>query len=625
MKIVENGNAVCGIVLPQKPTKRELFAAEELIKYIEEISGAKLKITDEYEYKIIIGEPDKNKYAQELITQEEFDNLVPGPEGFMIYSNEKYLLLAGSSKNEKEMERGTIYAVYEFLEKYLGSSLCAYCKDGVDCGEYVPKSSDIEIKETKYVKECADVTYRTAIVQYSCWVGNPNHELNEKFISWLAKNRYNRILTWASIYEGYKENGMLEEAEKRGILFSVGHHEATRLFLPHEGNKYFPEKYYETHPEFYKLQSDGTRFYMKKDAYGGQLILCVRNEEMLDTLSNNIVKWIDENEQVDTICLWPNDDISEACQCEECKKFSKMQNYTYLVDQVARRVVKKRKYAKIDMLTYHDMYKCELDDVSSSVVIDQSVWIDKGIRSVGKPDGSCLIGTHFEDIVTEWMNSGAKVVFYDYFMGIYGSKQKWMPIADEMQAICKFFKEKGILGLGTQIETFNMWNNIFNFYTYGRTAYNSDLSLLDNLDKFCEIFESASPIIKEIILYGESVIDGNNEITTAGENLINAIDKEKVYSLYEKALKTAETKRARNNVRMMRMVFRYSDLEATNPRLDVPVWVESNSADETGEMWFMHERFDSFLSGQEGYGIAIPVFKRNDVEFTPDYWYDFES
>ena len=29
----------------------------------------------------------------------------------------------------------------------------------------------------------------------------------------------------------------------------------------------------------------------------------------------------------------------------------------------------------------------------------------------------------------------------------------------------EFFKEKGILGLGTQIEVYNMWNNIFNFFT----------------------------------------------------------------------------------------------------------------------------------------------------------------
>ena len=125
-------------------------------------------------------------------------------------------------------------------------------------------------------------------------------------------------------------------------------------------------------------------------------------------------------------------------------------------------------------------------------------------------------------------------------------------------------------------------------------------------------------------MYGESVVDGNNEIMTAGEQLIKNVDKEKIYELYEEALKKAETNRARNNVRMMRMVFRYSDLEVNNPKFDVSVWAESNSIDETGEMWFMRENFDSFLSGREGYGIAIPVFKKNDVKFTPDYWYDFE-
>ena len=624
MKITEKGKSVCGIVLPQNPTKRELHAAEEIICYIKKISGAEIEITDKYEYKIIIGEPDKNDYAKELMSQQEFEKLVPGPEGFIIYSDEKCLFLAGSSKNEHEMERGTVYAVYEFLERCLGCSLCAYSKDNVDAGEYLPEKSDIEIDRMQYVKACADISYRTAIVQYSAWAGNPNHKLNEKFITWLSKNRYNRILTWASIYEGYKENGMVEEAEKRGILFSVGHHESIKLFLPHEGNKYFSEKYYETHPEFYKLQSDGTRFFMRSEDYDGQLILCVRNEEMLDTLSDNIVKWIDENGQVDTICLWPNDGINEACQCEKCKKYSKMENYTYLVDRVARRVSKKRSYVKIDMLTYNDMYKCELDDVSSSVVVDQSTLLDSGLRSVGKPDGSCLIGTHFEDIVSEWKKSGAEVVFYDYFMGVYGSKQKWLPMADEMQAICKFFKEKGILGLGTQIEVYNMWNNIFNFFTFGRTAYDNELSLEDNLNKFCKIFGNASSIIKEIVLYGESVVDGNNEIMTAGEQLIKNVDKEKIYELYEEALKKAETNRARNNVRMMRMVFRYSDLEVNNPKFDVSVWAESNSIDETGEMWFMRENFDSFLSGREGYGIAIPVFKKNDVKFTPDYWYDFE-
>mgnify|MGYP003462456535 FL=1 len=145
MKITEKGKSVCGIVLPQNPTKRELHAAEEIICYIKKISGAEIEITDKYEYKIIIGEPDKNDYAKELMSQQEFEKLVPGPEGFIIYSDEKCLFLAGSSKNEHEMERGTVYAVYEFLERCLGCSLCAYSKDNVDAGEYLPEKSDIEI------------------------------------------------------------------------------------------------------------------------------------------------------------------------------------------------------------------------------------------------------------------------------------------------------------------------------------------------------------------------------------------------------------------------------------------------------------------------------------------------
>ena len=73
MEIVKNGKALCGVVLPDNPTEREIFASEELIRYIEKISGAKLEITENCENKIIIGEPSKNKFAEELMSQEEFE------------------------------------------------------------------------------------------------------------------------------------------------------------------------------------------------------------------------------------------------------------------------------------------------------------------------------------------------------------------------------------------------------------------------------------------------------------------------------------------------------------------------------------------------------------------------
>ena len=323
MKIVENGNAVCGIVLPENPTPREVFAADELIAYVERISGARLEITDAYPNKILIGEPEKNPYAAAMLTQAEFDALVPGPEGFMIFAQGENLLLAGSSKHPTEKERGTVYSVYAFLEQFLGCSLSAFSKAGVDAGEYIPKMQEIIVADAKYVKACADLPYRTAIVQYDAWAANPNHALTVPFLDWLCKNRYNRILTWSSIYEEFKKNGMLNEAIKRGLSFSVGHHEAIRLFLPHEGNAYFPEKYYQTHPEFYKLLEDGTRHFMKPGAFGGQFILCGRNQEGIRTFAENVLAWLDQNPEVDIVTLWPNDGRAVGCQCRECLKHTK--------------------------------------------------------------------------------------------------------------------------------------------------------------------------------------------------------------------------------------------------------------------------------------------------------------
>lgn len=626
MKIVENGRAMCGIVMPGNPTPREEFAASELISYIKKISGIKLEITDQYENKIIIGEPDKNLYARELLTQEQFEELVPGPEGFLIYVKGNHLLLAGSSKNANEMERGTVYCIYELLESFLGCSLAAFSKAGVEAGEYIPKQKTIEIDDINYVKACADVSYRTAIVQYDAWAGSPNHKLNIPFLDWLCKNRYNRILTWSSIYEEYKQNGMLGEAIKRGLLFSVGHHEAIRLFLPHEGNEYFSEKYYETHPEFYKLLDDGSRYFMKPGDFDGQFILCTRNRECIETFAQNVITWLDQNPQVDIVTLWPNDGRADGCLCSACQKYTKTANYTYFVDEVSKIVSGKMPNVKIDQIAYNDVVNCESEIISPSVLIDESTWhTESGLRTVGKPDGSCLKDTVYEESLLSWQKAGAQVVYYDYFMGNYGAMQRWMPMADEMQAMCKRFVEKGILGLGTQIEVFNVWNNIFNFYTYGRTAYDTELSLEDNLNEFCKIFGGAAPMLKEIMLMGESVIDGQVQIQEAGEYLIQNIDKEKVYSLYEDALKAADTKLARNNVRLMRMVFRYSDLEVTSEKLDVSVpHPFSKAADKAGELWYINENFGSYLTGKEGYGAAFAVKKLSDAVFMPNAWYKFE-
>ena len=40
---------------------------------------------------------------------------------------------------------------------------------------------------------------------------------------------------------------------------------------------------------------------------------------------------------------------------------------------------------------------------------------------------------------------------------------------------------------------------------------------------------------------------------------------------------------------------------------------------------YMRENFDSYVSGNEGYGVAFPVWFKSNGNYLPDEWYDFEG
>ena len=76
---------------------------------------------------------------------------------------------------------------------------------------------------------------------------------------------------------------------------------------------------------------------------------------------------------------------------------------------------------------------------------------------------------------------------------------------------------------------------------------------------------------------------------------------------------------------MLRMVFRYTDIETQDPisRVEEFNIVESRYADSTGELAKMAE-FDSFWKNNPGHGIMIPV-NSSKTNYAYDKWYDFEE
>lgn len=629
--MVLEANKKVELILPSNAAKCEVFAAEEFAKYLKLSMGISVQIKKDTEETcaealcFLIGSPKQNKYADSLISAKDFQEQVTGPEGMCICTKGNSVLLAGSEDGDG-YNRGALYAVYEFLERYVGCCFGAYSKPGVSAGEIVPYHKQLELKDTTYIKKQSDLQYRTAIVQFNNWAGNADHTLTSVFIDWLAKNRYNRILTWVSVYETMKRLGYLSECEKRGIRFSVGHHESIKTWLPPYGNAYFPTAYAKEHPEFYRLCEDGSRFLPKdENDYNGQLLLCCRNSQLLDEIGMNLNRWIDQNPLVDIIPFWPNDGESPQCCCDECAKHSKMENYLYFENEIAKRVTAVHPNVKIDVLVYLDLWKCPENIVlSDGVLIDQSTWAKFGLRTCGKPDGSCLIGTEYENNLLSYRDKCKNLVFYEYYMGHYGNRQKLMPSADELQSLYQHYMEVGIGGSGTQIECFNIWNNLLNFYAFARTAYDASISLTDSIHAITRLFGKAAEEMAEILHLYEQTMDGQVSIFESGLYFTKQIDSDLIYSLYEKALEKADDVISRNNIRLMRMVFRYVMLSSEDKTEDTQEFVV-RYIDPTGELSYMSTVFDSCWQTKGGYAIAIPTDnKLVDVPERDDQWYRFE-
>ena len=631
-----HSSAKISIVLPECATTREQFATEELYKYLAKLfPGISVNTYTDSEQvtgdKILIGGPEHNKITAQYISVEDFDAVVPGPEGMMIkVFGSDTLVLAGSNKNVLEKERGTIYSVYEFLERFAGCSFGAYFNPDYVGGEYIPTLTELNLDSIEYIKNRADNPYRGAIPQYSH--GSKNDALtlialNIPFYDWLIKNRYNILTFWFGIYEVLKENGVIAELDRRGFEIGVGNHAGIRTMLPPYGNDYFSEHYAETHPEFFRLQEDGTRF-SKWDNHWGQWILCSRNQELIDTMANNIISWLDKNPAVNRLDIEPQDGMAPQCVCPECSKYTKTENYVYFINEVLKRVRTAHPDVILGACAYTDLWECpDTVTIDSGMSVLEAVWHSSGICSVGKPDGSCINGTFYEKDLLKWKEAGASVNYYHYYMGCYPARQRYMPAADEMQALQRRCNEVGIDGIETQVECYNFWNNVFNFYCLSRVGYDNELTMQQQLEKFSAIFGEGAPYICEIITHAEDVLDGQVSIMKAGLYLMEHLDKKRVYDLFEKALAAATTPFARNNIRMFRMGIRYSDLECavTDMIDDTNYKVMEACPDPTGELYYISHSYDSFRWNRPGFGIMIPLDCEKALDFVPDYWYAFEK
>jgi uncharacterized protein DUF4838/glycosyl hydrolase family 67 len=263
--LVSDGKTDYVIALPAAPDDPVRKAAEELRDHLRQVTGVELKIVLEDEVaadapQIVVGPA---KRLKQLAPQLDLNSL--GHDGIVIKTVGDNLVLAGRGT------RGTLYAVYTFLEDVVG------CRWWTSQESYMPQKAVLEVP-------AMDVSYA------------PPLRYREAFY---------RDTFGGATAARFKLNGHHHRvpAEYGGHYRFVGFVHSFFPLLP-------PSKYFEKHPEWYS-EINGKRMV-------GRSQLCLTNDQMREELVKVALERLRAEPDAGFISISQNDWHGQ-CQCEACR------------------------------------------------------------------------------------------------------------------------------------------------------------------------------------------------------------------------------------------------------------------------------------------------------------------
>ena len=292
----ENGVATADIVLPAKPNKAEQFAAEELKYHLEKATGGKFVIASEEGFNeklrkchFYVG---ATVAARKAGLKMEFEM-----DEYAVDRKSERIFLRGGDRDGTAVGnswsaacQGTLYAVYEFLEKMMGVK---WIWPG-ESGEVVPKSPDLS-----FVK--VSLAGKTPLVMRTWRLGPPGKS----------------TLGWAG---GAAPRDAFYESQRK---FLVRHRQGSSMCFNYGHNfSGWWKRFGKTHPEYFARLCNGKRETMKGDEGGQYSMLC---ESEPGVWRQIVADWLRSPERKPgnipykpylNLC---ENDSPGMCTCERCR------------------------------------------------------------------------------------------------------------------------------------------------------------------------------------------------------------------------------------------------------------------------------------------------------------------
>ena len=397
--LAERGKSRYRIVVADNAVPSERYAAEELQRYLERLSGAKLPIVSDAESiqsrEILLGD---NAHLRKLKPDIDFNRL--GTDGFTLRTDGNRLIIAGGRP------RGTLYGVYALLEDKLG---VRWFTPEFEVVPKLPRVSLPRLNETQIPMLEYREVYWTEMMRDADFAAR--HRLNG--------NHYR--LT-----------------EKHGGRAAV--------YFPfvHSLDMLVPRGLYQEHPEYFPL-IDGKR----KDGYVQR---CLSNPDVLRIAKGRVRQWLEEHPEATIISVSQNDTFN-YCQCDQCKTLddtegSPAASLLRFVNAIAEDVERDYPNVRIDTLAYQYTRKPPKTIRPRPNVIVRLCSIEccfaHPLERCSSPEDQ-----RFRDDIIAWQPVASLLYVWDYTPN-FANYQQPFPNFDALQPNVQFFVQHGVKGLFEQ-------------------------------------------------------------------------------------------------------------------------------------------------------------------------------
>ncbi|MBN1342283.1 MAG: DUF4838 domain-containing protein [Phycisphaerae bacterium] len=443
------------IVVASDAIPSERYAAEQFQSLLEQAAGVKLAIAAEAPkplQNITIG---CGKAMTASPVGFGVDDL--GEEGVRIRIAKDNIAIAGGRP------RGTLYAVYEFLERYLGVRFLTFDHTAIPPGAKTARLP------------CETHTHTSPFsFRWSYYRENAEQP------AFAAKLRVNTVTRDASL-GGVTRQSLINHSLYRQLPVS---------------------KYGKTHPEYFAL------WHGKRDLTvgGGGPELCVTHPDVAGIVAQSVIDELDKDPGRLNVSVSQNDNDA-YCHCDRCEAINKaevtpMGSHLAFVNAVAERVEKKHPKVKIGTLAYWYTRRCPKTIKPRDNVQIQLCSIECcTLHAIDDPN--CARNRTFCRDMRNWRGVCKDIWVWNYNTN-FRMYDLPLPNLRSIGANVRFFRDSNVKGLFMQANgngRSGEFSDLRN-YVISRCMWNPELDSWALAGEFCRLHygKAARPIMEHLTL-----------------------------------------------------------------------------------------------------------------------------